>query len=72
MADNQIGFWVHGMRARDLAEVESFLTGDAHDKSKVQWFDGKKFHTLIDIVENARTNYDGANVFGEYPTLWRN
>ena len=39
--------WVHGCRARDLKQVESYLSGDAHDQSKVQWYDGNQFHDLV-------------------------
>lgn len=38
---------VHGMRARNVEQVMSYLSGDAHDQSKVQWFDGNKFHNFI-------------------------
>ena len=41
-----IGFWVHGYPAHSLEQVVSFLTGDAHDQSKVQWYDGKRFHSI--------------------------
>ena len=51
--------WVHGMPARDLAQVEDFLNGDAHDQSKVQWFDGNRFHD-IHIVSTRLTNMNDA------------
>ena len=41
-----IGFWVHGERARSLEQVERYLTGDSHDQSKVQWFDGVTFYSI--------------------------
>lgn len=39
--------WLHGQPARTLEEVIKYLSGDAHDRSKVQFFDGKEFHDLI-------------------------
>lgn len=41
------GFWVHGTPARSLDQVLDFLDGDAHDVSKVQWFNGEKFFDFI-------------------------
>lgn len=41
------GIWVHDSRARSLEQVESYLSGDAHDQSKVQWYDGDRFHDLV-------------------------
>lgn len=41
------GFWVHGSPARSLDEVLEFLNGDAHDVSKVQWFNGNRFFDLV-------------------------
>ena len=37
---------VHGMRARDIEQVMSYLSGDAHDRSKIQWFNGVKFYNF--------------------------
>ena len=45
--ENEPGFWIHGSPARDLEQVESYLRGDAHDRSKVQWFDGQGFHPVV-------------------------
>ena len=33
-----VELWCHGMKARNLEQVLSYLTGDDHDKSKVQVF----------------------------------
>lgn len=46
------GIWVHGAPARDLEQVASYLSGDSHARSKVQWFDGKHFYDLL--VEDNR------------------
>lgn len=46
------GIWVHGAPARDLEQVESYLSGDAHDRSKVEWFDGSRFRPLV--IEEPR------------------
>ena len=35
---------LHGMNARNLDQVASYVSGDAHDRSKVQWFDGNRWH----------------------------
>lgn len=37
------GFWVHGTPVHSISQVLDFLDGDAHDVSKVQWFDGRAF-----------------------------
>lgn len=41
------GIWVHGTPATSLEQVESYLKGDAHDRSKVQWFNGIRFFDLV-------------------------
>lgn len=41
------GFWVHGSPAYSLDQVLDFLNGDAHDVSKVQWFNGHHFFSLV-------------------------
>lgn len=41
------GFWVHGSPAYSLDQVLDFLNGDAHDVSKVQWFNGHRFFSLV-------------------------
>lgn len=38
--------WVHGAPARSLKQVVDYLSGDAHDRSKVEFFDGYKFRPL--------------------------
>ena len=35
----------HGIPARDLDTLISYISGDAHDRSKVEWFDGQKFNS---------------------------
>lgn len=40
------GIYLHGVPARDLEHVVSYLTGDAHDRSKVEFFDGERFLSL--------------------------
>ena len=40
-------FFVHGMPARNVEQVLDFLSGNAHDVSKVQFFDGTRFHNFI-------------------------
>lgn len=43
-------FWVHGAPARNLDQVFDYLTSDdAHDRSKVVWFDGKRFQQVTDF-----------------------
>lgn len=42
------GFWVHGMPARNIDQVISYLSGDAHDQYKVRWYDGQDFLTVVD------------------------
>lgn len=32
----KVSIWVHGAPARSLEQVVSYLTGDDHDRSKVQ------------------------------------
>ena len=46
MSESQ--FWVHGMPARNIDQVIDYLSGDAHDRTKVQWHDGKNFITVVD------------------------
>ncbi len=42
------GFWVHDMPARSIEQVIDYLSDDdPHTRSKVQWFDSKKFVTII-------------------------
>lgn len=70
------GFWVHGAPARNLEQIESYLTGDEYDRSKVDWFDGKNFHNLLETMRDAQRNYwvaenEGMHV-GNYPELWLN
>lgn len=43
----EAGFWLHGTPARSLDEVLDYLDGDAHDVSKVQWFNGSEFFDLV-------------------------
>jgi hypothetical protein len=33
--------FVHGVPPRDIANVLDYIEGDAHDRSKVQWINGK-------------------------------
>ena len=40
------GFWVHGLSTDSLETVLSYLDGDAHDVSKVQWFNGSTFFDI--------------------------
>lgn len=40
------GFWVHGLSTDSLETVLSHLDGDAHDVSKVQWFNGSDFFDI--------------------------
>lgn len=48
--------YLHGVPARDVETVLAALSGDAHDVSKVQWFDGSSFHNFIaDPNEFARS-----------------
>lgn len=42
-----IGFWLHGAPARNLEKLSSYLNGDAHAQSKIEWFDGNKFHLVF-------------------------
>lgn len=35
--------YLHGGYARDLAQVVSYINGDAHDRSKIEFFDGAGF-----------------------------
>lgn len=44
-------FWVHGIPARSLEQVAQYLSGDDHDKSKVQVFDGETFHNATEMLE---------------------
>ena len=39
-------FWVHGAPARSFEQVASYLTGDAHDRSKVQVVVNGEFHDV--------------------------
>jgi hypothetical protein len=55
------GIWVHGAPAHDLGQVNGYLTGDAHDQSKVEWFDGETFWNLRDLVEDAKEKKALAN-----------
>lgn len=41
------GIYINGAPARNLDHVESYLNGNAHDRSKITYFDGKKFHRII-------------------------
>ena len=41
------GFWVHGVPARNIDQVVSYLTGDAHDQSKVQFYKDGKFYSVV-------------------------
>lgn len=47
--------YIHGVPAENVEQVLSYLSGDAHDVSKVQWFDGERFHNFVkDPNEFAR------------------
>lgn len=39
--------WVHGMQARSFEQVAGYLTGDAHDQSKVQVYVGGQFYDVV-------------------------
>jgi hypothetical protein len=53
-------FWVHGSPARSFEQVAEYLTGDAHDRSKVQVYDGKHFHSVIVWGEAVARNETAA------------
>lgn len=43
-----VEIWVHGAPARDIRQVVSYLTGDSHDRSKVQ---------IVYVDENGRRSW---------------
>lgn len=47
-------FWVHGMQARSFEQVAGYLTGDAHDQSKVQvYVDGEFYDVVVAITRTT-------------------
>ena len=38
MSSTRIEVWVHGSPAHSFGQIQSFLSGDAHDRSKVQLY----------------------------------
>jgi len=40
-------FWIHGFPARDMEQVAEYLSGDAHDQSKVQVLVDGKFYDVV-------------------------
>jgi len=42
----EVGFYVHGIRAKSLSHLERYINGDSHDQSKVEYFDGISFHSV--------------------------
>jgi len=38
---------IHGAAEKSLDRVFPYITGDAHDRSKVQWFDGTRFRNFF-------------------------
>ncbi|MGZ4745702.1 MAG: hypothetical protein ACXVYY_01330 [Oryzihumus sp.] len=43
--------WVHGLPARSYEQVAAYLTGNAHDQSKVQVYVGGQFYDVV--IRNA-------------------
>jgi predicted ATPase with chaperone activity len=46
--------YVHGARASNLKQVIDFLSGDAHDRSKVQIYANGRFWDFEDVVGQRR------------------
>jgi len=53
--DDNPTLWVHGLPARSLEQVASYLTGDSHDQSKVQVLVGGNFYNLSEMINEEGT-----------------
>lgn len=50
--------FVHDFPATNITQVVDALTGDAHDRSKVQWFDGTNFVSFYKNTTFIRATHD--------------
>lgn len=56
----------HGVTARNMDQVRSYLTGDAHDQTKVEMFDGSE---MVAAVDAPAGNYPVCSRNGEQASL---